>query len=226
MDTNGMRDLIMEVDIRKDVNNNHPVVVHCSAGIGRTGTFVAIHMCYHKGLLQEKVDIREIVTCLRKQRPGMVQSLQQYYFIHRVAKEIMKAHKERSQNGSKLSLTCDETMLTTNGNLRAAEICRIMKLENWSQEKQEQFYRERDAQIQKLEQETQAQQRKPKLNAKKQTRNKLRPETLQKSTGSSLRKTAPIMPTEAKVSYDPESRERRKSAPPPIDAARRDSVDQ
>jgi len=48
-----MRELVNEVDIRKN-ETNEPIVVHCSAGIGRTGTFVAIHMCLQKWKLEKK----------------------------------------------------------------------------------------------------------------------------------------------------------------------------
>jgi len=49
-----MRELVNEVDIRKN-ETNEPIVVHCSAGIGRTGTFVAIHMCLQKWKLEKKI---------------------------------------------------------------------------------------------------------------------------------------------------------------------------
>lgn len=54
-----------------------PIVVHCSAGIGRTGTLLAIMM--KKNIPQ--MTIWGIVLYLRKARTGMVQTREQYKFI-------------------------------------------------------------------------------------------------------------------------------------------------
>ena len=62
-----------------------PAIVHCSAGVGRTGTLVALDVGI-QSLLQgdTKVDILRIVSTLRQDRPGMVQTKEQYRFIHQV----------------------------------------------------------------------------------------------------------------------------------------------
>jgi len=82
-----MKELINEVDIRKKTEND-PIIVHCSAGVGRTGTFCAIHMCLQRFKIEQNYDIKETVINLRKQRIGMVQSLEQYMFVHQVVSEI------------------------------------------------------------------------------------------------------------------------------------------
>ena len=58
-----------------------PIVVHCSAGVGRTGTFIACAMV--KRLFYEKspISISSIVNCLRHHREKMVQTREQYRFI-------------------------------------------------------------------------------------------------------------------------------------------------
>jgi len=84
-----MKDLISEVDIRKR-GVDKPIVVHCSAGIGRTGTFVAIHMCLQKDLQGEEINISKTVRSLREQRLGMIQSEEQYFFVYSVVHEIMR----------------------------------------------------------------------------------------------------------------------------------------
>ncbi|XP_038612214.1 receptor-type tyrosine-protein phosphatase R isoform X2 [Tachyglossus aculeatus] len=59
-----------------------PIVVHCSAGIGRTGCFIAT--CIGCQQLKEEgvVDVLSIVCQLRVDRGGMVQTSEQYEFVH------------------------------------------------------------------------------------------------------------------------------------------------
>ena len=52
----------------------HPTVVHCSAGIGRTGTIVGLDLCQRTLQAGEKADMHEIVKELRKYRHGSVQT--------------------------------------------------------------------------------------------------------------------------------------------------------
>jgi protein tyrosine phosphatase len=63
-----------------------PAVVHCSAGIGRSGTFVALEnlLVQAKANNWEEVDPLKVVTSLRNQRPGMVQTASQYEMIYDV----------------------------------------------------------------------------------------------------------------------------------------------
>jgi tyrosine-protein phosphatase non-receptor type 11 len=74
-----------------EVKNLGPIVVHCSAGIGRTGTFMVI------GVLLDQVKrtgtsdkIHEIVRRMRTQRSGMVQTEAQYKFLYDVLPYIQR----------------------------------------------------------------------------------------------------------------------------------------
>lgn len=59
-----------------------PIISHCSAGIGRTGAFIVIDCMLERLRYQNTVDIYGCVTQLRAQRSYMVQTEEQYIFIH------------------------------------------------------------------------------------------------------------------------------------------------
>jgi len=62
-----------------------PIMVHCSAGIGRTGTFIVIDMIIdqiQKLGLDCEIDIQRTIQMVRSQRSGMVQTEAQYKFVY------------------------------------------------------------------------------------------------------------------------------------------------
>lgn len=72
----------------------NPMFVHCSAGVGRTGTFITMdYLLSHAHLIwdNESVDmIYAVVSKLREQRISMVQSVDQYKFCYDMLKSFME----------------------------------------------------------------------------------------------------------------------------------------
>lgn len=64
-----------------------PIVVHCSAGVGRTGSFIAIDSLMEQMETEKAVDVYGFVARMRKQRNYMVQTQEQYWFIHDVLRD-------------------------------------------------------------------------------------------------------------------------------------------
>ncbi|KAL4221015.1 Eukaryotic-type carbonic anhydrase [Mactra antiquata] len=60
-----------------------PTIVHCSAGIGRTGTFIALDILTEQGISEQSVNVYECIKDLREQRMSMVQTHEQYEYLHR-----------------------------------------------------------------------------------------------------------------------------------------------
>ncbi len=70
--------------------NGPPIVVHCSGGIGRTGTFQCIDICFKRLIASGRIDVAGTVKRLRAQRSGSVQSYEQYLFIYLVVLQLIK----------------------------------------------------------------------------------------------------------------------------------------
>ena len=55
--------------IQNRLENNEPVMVHCAAGIGRTGTILACYLIKY-----QKLSAKDAIQKVRKERPGSIQS--------------------------------------------------------------------------------------------------------------------------------------------------------
>ncbi|XP_035250924.1 receptor-type tyrosine-protein phosphatase beta-like isoform X5 [Anguilla anguilla] len=73
------------------VSRNSPTVVHCSAGVGRTGTMIAIDHLLFQIERDSMVDLYGTVYSMRMHRALMVQTEDQYVFLHKCALDIIKS---------------------------------------------------------------------------------------------------------------------------------------
>ncbi|XP_078805347.1 zinc finger protein ZIC 2a [Oryzias latipes] len=85
-------------------SQHSPTVVHCSAGVGRTGTFIAIDRLIFQIERENIVDIFGIVHNLRMHRPLMVQTEDQYVFLNQCALDFI-----RSRTGNNVDLIYQNT---------------------------------------------------------------------------------------------------------------------
>ena len=77
--------------------NPGPIVVHCSAGIGRTGTYIAIDVLVkvieYQGW-EAEIDVQKSIQLLRQFRSGMVQNDQQYRLIYYTLMHYIEARRK------------------------------------------------------------------------------------------------------------------------------------
>ncbi|XP_019853323.1 PREDICTED: uncharacterized protein LOC100636373 isoform X2 [Amphimedon queenslandica] len=64
-----------------------PMVIHCSAGIGRSGTFASLDYCIDELRMTNKVNVQECVRLLRQQRAFSIQTDEQYAFCYKTVLE-------------------------------------------------------------------------------------------------------------------------------------------
>ncbi|KAL4235732.1 hypothetical protein ACF0H5_004124 [Mactra antiquata] len=79
------RDKVME----EITSLNGPILVHCSAGIGRTGTFVVLDYLLRQAKEESYIDIFKTVKAMRNERTNFVQTDIQYEFVHNAIYEAL-----------------------------------------------------------------------------------------------------------------------------------------
>ncbi|XP_056003708.1 multiple epidermal growth factor-like domains protein 6 [Ostrea edulis] len=69
--------------MRTNSSTDKPILVHCSAGIGRTGTFIALDALIRSGKQSGSVNVVEYVKAMRGDRMSMIQNVGQYVFLYK-----------------------------------------------------------------------------------------------------------------------------------------------
>ncbi|XP_054161906.1 tyrosine-protein phosphatase Lar-like isoform X2 [Oppia nitens] len=88
----GFIEFITQVHKTKEqFGHDGPITVHCSAGVGRTGVFITLSIVLERLQNEGVCDLFQTVRTLRTQRPGMVQTEDQYQFCYRAALEYISS---------------------------------------------------------------------------------------------------------------------------------------
>ncbi|KAJ8002746.1 hypothetical protein DPEC_G00162150 [Dallia pectoralis] len=98
--------LIQFVRTVRDYINRTPragaTVAHCSAGVGRTGTFIVLDRLLQQLDTKDTVDIYGAVFDLRLHRSHMVQTECQYTYLHQCVRDVLRARKLRNEQENPL----------------------------------------------------------------------------------------------------------------------------
>ena len=89
----GLIDLAGQVQKWQRNSGVHPIVVHCSGGSGRTGTFIAISILLERLKTEGVVDVFHTGRTLRLQRPGLIQTVVRMLFLARVLNRSHYSHR-------------------------------------------------------------------------------------------------------------------------------------
>jgi len=66
-----------------------PITVHCSAGIGRTGTFILLDTMLEMAQHEKQVDVLAHLCAIRQQRINLVERINQYVFVYQTLVEAL-----------------------------------------------------------------------------------------------------------------------------------------
>ncbi|KAM9317314.1 tyrosine-protein phosphatase non-receptor type 14 [Gastrophryne carolinensis] len=76
-----------------DSHNNPPVLVHCSAGVGRTGVVILTELMMRSLEQNEKMEIPMMLNYLREQRMFLIQTIAQYKFVYQVLIQFLESSR-------------------------------------------------------------------------------------------------------------------------------------
>ncbi|KAM6184861.1 tyrosine-protein phosphatase non-receptor type 20 [Rhynchocyon petersi] len=83
-------DFIKFVHLVRKSHERGPIIVHCSAGIGRTGVLMCVDVVLCAIKRNFLFNIKNIVSQMREHRYGMIQTKEQYYFCYKIVLEVLQ----------------------------------------------------------------------------------------------------------------------------------------
>ncbi|KAK3606132.1 hypothetical protein CHS0354_010761 [Potamilus streckersoni] len=107
---------------RSQTNMPGPLIVHCSAGVGRSGTFIALDALYHHGKRCQKINVRGYVLKMRTQRMNMIQTMEQYRLLHHALVEGF-SYDDTSISKLRLKSECEKYL----ENIQAGQINKVQE---------------------------------------------------------------------------------------------------
>ncbi|EFN73959.1 Receptor-type tyrosine-protein phosphatase kappa [Camponotus floridanus] len=112
---------------------NGSVVVHCSAGVGRTGTIILCDICLHRAAAEGLVDVFAETASIRSERANMVDNKQQYLLAHLALVECLLSIPT--------TLPCNDLLPARIKELKKQLIVQQQRLQNiaWQDEALRQF---------------------------------------------------------------------------------------
>lgn len=69
--------------------NEAPIIVHCSAGVGRTGTLILLDSMLEMGMAEGKIDVCGHLCEMRKKRISLLENLEQYVFVYKALQQSL-----------------------------------------------------------------------------------------------------------------------------------------
>lgn len=89
----------------KQLPSQGPIVTHCSAGVGRTGTYIMIDIMMKMGQQENAIDVLGQLYLLRRQRIHMIETEDQYIFVHKA----INRYFAKKSNGDDQDKVINET---------------------------------------------------------------------------------------------------------------------
>ncbi|XP_046582364.1 uncharacterized protein LOC124289762 [Haliotis rubra] len=100
-------------------DSSGPLLIHCSAGIGRTGTFIALDYLLDQAREEGRVCIYTCVQNLRQQRMKMVQTQEQYAFIYKALMSALEIAGSSQRYQEPIAVLCGDCWRQRKGNSRS-----------------------------------------------------------------------------------------------------------